>query len=134
LVYLTRQTTVPQIFICGKFIGGLTFFTDFLYDSIFRIYRVKPITVWKEVVRSAKWMPQLELGIINIKYIKNKKPDFCNFRVIFFKVFYFIKITLWMGSRVRKGASTLGARTQHSQGSFEWWVLKLGDFGYWVGC
>ena len=24
LVYTTRQTTVPQIFICGKFIGGYT--------------------------------------------------------------------------------------------------------------
>uniref|UniRef100_A0A915DHE9 Glutaredoxin n=1 Tax=Ditylenchus dipsaci TaxID=166011 RepID=A0A915DHE9_9BILA len=24
LVYITRQTSVPQIFICGKFIGGFT--------------------------------------------------------------------------------------------------------------
>ncbi|KAJ1363255.1 Glutaredoxin [Parelaphostrongylus tenuis] len=24
LVYVTRQTTMPQIFICGKFIGGFT--------------------------------------------------------------------------------------------------------------
>ncbi|WKY00510.1 hypothetical protein Q1695_014949 [Nippostrongylus brasiliensis] len=24
LVYMTRQTTMPQIFICGKFVGGFT--------------------------------------------------------------------------------------------------------------
>lgn len=25
LIYITRQTTVPQIFICGEFIGGIFF-------------------------------------------------------------------------------------------------------------